>query len=249
LRACCSQLQSLKLYAQLGQQQVALETDGASYYFGRLSHQLLRQPDIGKAAIATEDAPAATSAEEQQAFTQQVAAQTEQLLWLAHKLQLQPLLQHVHRFVQALSHFPESVLRGVLDAVFTARVVEAAGVAGLPGGKQMLVNEALGEVLTFKDSRITGLTEQQQQPLKFEAVLPRPLLGIPSGATVAEIRLALTATVGVVLGLSELQLSRAVIVMLSLEPFSNKLHVVGVCADVLHASSSNTNRHSAARHR
>jgi hypothetical protein len=183
LRACCSQLRGMKLHAQLGQQQVALATDGTSYYFCSVSHRLGRQPDISKLGVEMEEAPAAASAEERQAFMQQVAAQTEQLLWLAHKLQLQPLLQHLGRFIQALSHYPESVLRGVLDAVFTPRVVEAAGVTGLPGGKQMLMNQVLREVLSL--SSITGLTEGQQQPLKFEAVLHSTSLCIPHGVKVA----------------------------------------------------------------
>jgi hypothetical protein len=183
LRACCSQLRGMKLHAQLGQQQVALATDGTSYYFCSVSHRLGRQPDISKLGVEMEEAPAAASAEERQAFMQQVAAQTEQLLWLANKLQLQPLLQHLGRFIQALSHYPESVLRGVLDAVFTPRVVEAAGVTGLPGGKQMLMNQVLREVLGL--SSITGLTEGQQQPLKFEAVLHSTSLCIPHGVKVA----------------------------------------------------------------
>jgi hypothetical protein len=185
LRACCSQLQSMKLHAQLGQQQVALATDGTSYYINSVSHMLLRQPDFSKVGVPIEEAPAAASAEEQQAFKQQVAAQTEQLLWLAHKLQLQPLLQHLGRFVHALSQFYTSLLCDVLNDVFTRRVVEAAGVAGLPGGKQMLMNELLGEVFRLTDSSITGLAEEQRQPLRFEAALPSTLSGFPRGAKVA----------------------------------------------------------------
>jgi hypothetical protein len=205
LRACCSQLQSLKLHAQLGQQQVALATDGTSYYFCGTSQKLLRQPDVRQPGTYIQEAPAAASAEERQAFKQQVAAQTEQLLWLAHKLQLQPLLQHLIRFVQTLSHFTRSVLRDVLNEVFTPRVVEAAGVAGLPGGKQMLMNEVLGEVFTLKGSSITGLTEEQRQPLKFEAVLPKTLLGIPGGSQVA-VELDLLGRSMVKLGANKFQL-------------------------------------------
>jgi hypothetical protein len=71
--------------------------------------------------------------------------------------------------------------------VFTPRVVEAAGVAGLPGGKQMLMNEVLGEVFRLSDSSISGLTDQQRQPLHFEAcaVLPSISPSMPHGATVA----------------------------------------------------------------
>jgi hypothetical protein len=48
----------------------------------------------------------------------------------------------------------------------------------------MLMNQVLGEVFKLTDSIITALSEQQQQPLKFEAVLPITSMGIPSGAKV-----------------------------------------------------------------
>jgi hypothetical protein len=185
LKACCAQLQSLKLHAQLGQTQLALETNGSGYYFIGEGPQLTCQADVSKFGEAVEGAPVATTAEERQAFKQQVAAQTEQLLWLAHKLQLQALLQHLSRLIRALTCFKPSLLRDAVDAVFTPRVLEAAGVAGLPGGKQMLLNEACGELLKFTDSNITGLTEQQRQPIQFEAVLPSTSLRIPPGTKVA----------------------------------------------------------------
>jgi hypothetical protein len=130
LKACCAQLQILQLHAQLGPKQLALETNGTGYYFSKRTQLLMCCTDVSKIAEQVEGAPAATTAEEQQAFNRQVAAQTEQLLWLAHKLQLQPLLQHLNRFVQALSWFTQSLLRHTRNAVFTPCVLEAAGVAG-----------------------------------------------------------------------------------------------------------------------
>jgi hypothetical protein len=177
LRACCSRLQSLQLHAQLGQQQVALDTDGTGYYFSTRSQRLVYQPDLTAAGLDIDAAPAAPSAEERKAFKQQVAAQTEQLLWLAYRLQLQPLVQHLHNFIQALSHFAQSLLRNKCEAVFTSRVLEAAGVASLPGGKQMLVDSVRGELLklngdtTLASLQPVGLTEQQRQPIKFDAQL------------------------------------------------------------------------------
>jgi hypothetical protein len=122
-----------------------------------------------------------------------VAAQTEQLLWLAYRLQLQPLVQHMHNFIQNASFFTGSVLRDVHDAVFTARVLEAAGVASLPDGKQMLINSVLEELITLVDSiaagqahlRPTSLTQQQRQPLKFDAVVNCSRLCSRADTTVA----------------------------------------------------------------
>jgi hypothetical protein len=105
LKACCSRLHSLQLHAQLGQQHVALETNGTGYYFGIATQCLLHQPALTAVGITMDAAPAAASAEERHAFKQQVAAQTEKLLWLAYRLQLQPLVQHLHCFIRALSYF------------------------------------------------------------------------------------------------------------------------------------------------
>ncbi|WIA41200.1 hypothetical protein OEZ86_004815 [Tetradesmus obliquus] len=178
LRACCSQLQRLQLHAQLGQQQVGLDTSEIGYFF-HSNAKLHRQPILTKPGTPMPAAPDAASAEQQAAFKQQVAAQTEQLLWLAHRLQLQPLVQHMHSCVWAMSFFPETVLQELYDDIFTPRVLEAAGVASLPGGRQMLINSVRGELLTLADSydfgpanlRPIGLSQEQQQPLKFNAVV------------------------------------------------------------------------------
>jgi hypothetical protein len=188
LRACCAQLQSLKLHAQLRQQQVALETDRISYFFHCNNQRLVRQPDMSMGGFYVEATPAAVTAEEQQAFKQQVAAQTEQLLWLAHKLQLQPLVLHMHHFIRALSCFTNSLLRDA-DAVFTPRVLEAAGVSNLPDGKQVLANSVVGEVLQLSDIAVTGLSYEQRQPLKFNAVLQGSSLRFPQGAVPVELDL------------------------------------------------------------
>ncbi|KAF6245558.1 hypothetical protein COO60DRAFT_1650237 [Scenedesmus sp. NREL 46B-D3] len=94
-------------------------------------------------------APEAADGTERLAFEEQVAAQTEQLLWLAHKLQLQPLVQRLYGFIRSLSYLPTSVLHDEGDDVFSSRVLEMAGVASLPAGKQMLLNSVRGELVTF----------------------------------------------------------------------------------------------------
>jgi hypothetical protein len=187
LRACCAGLQHLRLHAQLGQQQVSLETDGRAYAF--VNDKLLEQLDIS-ACYSTVPGVSGAADAQQQAFNQQVAAQTEQLLWLAYRLQLDLLVQRVHGFIRSMCFFSSSLLHNVLDAVFTARVLEAAGVASLRGGKAMLLSSVLGEMaqLTLAEGlsanadsakfvetwlQPKGLTAQQQKPLKFNAVVKR----------------------------------------------------------------------------
>jgi hypothetical protein len=202
LKACCSRLHSLQLHAQLGQQQVALDTDATGYYFASDTQRLACQTALTAVGFAMDAAPVAATAEEQQAFKQQVAAQTEQLLWLAYRLQLQPLVQHLHGFIRALSCFPEAPLQNKHEAIFTARVLEAAGLASLPGGKQLLVDSVRGKLLRLNNDtslarlQPVGLTAQQRQPIKFDALLFCSAFNKQQGATVAvELDLFGTSTV------------------------------------------------------
>jgi hypothetical protein len=190
LKACCARLQQLQLRALLGQQQVSLKTDGTSYGFSTDGHLCTAFNATGNAAVPGLD-PAAS--EEQQVFRQQVAAQTEQLLWLAYRLQLQSLVQRLHTFIWPLCWFANSLLADVSDSVFTTRVLEAAGVADLPGGKQNLINSMCGKFVGLTQLvspgvgthlRPVGLTQQQLIPLKFNAVVQRSSLALPQGAVV-----------------------------------------------------------------
>ncbi|WIA19675.1 hypothetical protein OEZ85_005604 [Tetradesmus obliquus] len=203
LKACCAGLQLLVVRAQLGQQQVVLKTDGTPYAFYGTG-ELFEQPDIRRAYSGVPDAPGAASAEQQDAFWQQVAAQTEQLLWLAYRLQLEPLMQRLHGFVRSSDWVAKSLITCAHASVFTPRVLEAAGVAGLPGGKRMLLNSTRGEMVrlatpadtemamlaaSFTDGVETcllpqGLAESQQEPLKFNAVVQRSGLPVAQGSTV-----------------------------------------------------------------
>jgi hypothetical protein len=88
----------------------------------------------------------------------------------------------MHHFIRTLSYVT-SLLHDA-DAVFTPRVLEAAGVANLPDGKQLLANSVVGEVLRLSDMTVTGLSDEQRQPLKFNAVLHSSSLRIPQGAAV-----------------------------------------------------------------
>jgi hypothetical protein len=200
LKVCCAAaLDDLQLRVQLGQQEVQLKTDGTGYFFG-VNSQLHVLEDCSKPANPVVNAHAA-SAEEQQAFKQEVAAQTEQLLWLAYRLQLQPLAWRLQNFVRSQSWWSSSFVSVNLSAVFTQRVQEAAGVAGLPYGAQLLLNSVLGELasLTNRQSGAvhsvgtvllpTDLTKQQKQPIKFQATVQRSTLNLAEETVTVELDL------------------------------------------------------------
>eukprot|EP00882_Tetradesmus_deserticola_P010591 GHRQ01011187.1.p1 GENE.GHRQ01011187.1~~GHRQ01011187.1.p1 ORF type:complete len:301 (+),score=107.77 GHRQ01011187.1:274-1176(+) len=205
LKACCSQLQCLELRAQLGQTCVALQTHGTGYALSA-GRQLSCSSSFTEPFNPVDSTAAAASAEEQQGLTQQVAAQIEQLLWLAYRLQLEPLILHLQDFIRLQSPFSNSLLSNDVHAVFTARVSTAAGVAGLPMGMQMLLNTVLGESMCFKgyedESGIKtlllprNLSQDQRQPLRFKAFVQRSSLPLPQGAVVpVELDLFGTSTI------------------------------------------------------
>ncbi|KAF6252957.1 hypothetical protein COO60DRAFT_477893 [Scenedesmus sp. NREL 46B-D3] len=103
LQACCLRLERLQLLAHLGQVQVPLNTDGSGYALNPVSTRLHQLPDLSADSRAV--TRAFVGAEEQQDFKQQVAALVEQLLWLAYRLQLQPLAEHLQKLVRALCMF------------------------------------------------------------------------------------------------------------------------------------------------
>jgi ribosome-binding protein aMBF1 (putative translation factor) len=101
-------LEHLQLRVQFGEQQVELKTDGAGYPINSQSSQLYVLEDCSVLLRAVANARGA-SAEEQQAFKQQVAAQTEQLLWLAYRLQLQQLAKRLQNFIRSQHWFTRSL--------------------------------------------------------------------------------------------------------------------------------------------
>jgi hypothetical protein len=118
------------------------------------------------------------------AFVQQVAAQTEQLLWLAYRLQLEELAQQLHGFIRSGCLFGNSLFRNGSE-IFTARVLEAAGASGMDTACGPLFNSVLTQEVAF-----TGvadgeravlqpiLTAQRKQLLTFDAVVHGGVLGI-----------------------------------------------------------------------
>jgi hypothetical protein len=119
-------------------------------------------------------------------FRQRVAEQIEPLLHLAHKLELQDLIDRLHTFISSSAMKDTGILWGVLDAVFTDRVLDVA----LADGATDAAKDAwIGSVLTapcgFASDADPGSllepTSKVPDPLRFEAKLHDPLLGGQAG--------------------------------------------------------------------
>jgi hypothetical protein len=193
-----SKLGELRLHAALGKQQLVLRPNGIDYMWLRASEdseselQLAGYPP-GKLEPEGVGQPAASN-EQKQAFKQQVAAQTEQLLWLAYRLQLQPLVHHLHGFIRSSCLSPISLLHGQEAAVITPRVLEAAVASGKHGVWQAVADSVRRQDVAFTDDAMLGdtaaflapltLTQQQKQPLEFDAMLHADVMGIASGTKV-----------------------------------------------------------------
>uniref|UniRef100_A0A383VQL2 Uncharacterized protein n=1 Tax=Tetradesmus obliquus TaxID=3088 RepID=A0A383VQL2_TETOB len=93
-------LSGLKLHAQLGEQQLVLCPGQGDYVIDDL--QVERYPYGGYSF--TYIGQKAANSEQQDAFIEQVAAQKEQLLWLAYRLQLEPLAQRLHKALVILNN-------------------------------------------------------------------------------------------------------------------------------------------------
>jgi hypothetical protein len=105
----------------------------------------------------------------------------------------------LHGFARAVCWFVNSLLSSAHDAVFTPRVLEVAGVASLPGGKQMLLNSILGEIAKLTESAIfvpadmwlqpQGLTPQQREPLIIIIImLPNQAIASTAAAGAPEVQ-------------------------------------------------------------
>jgi hypothetical protein len=199
LASCLGNVSELKLHANLGEQQLVLCPAKEDYTLDSDSMQLEMRHcvQVGNITDAYDKLGVpADNKEQAQAFKQQVAAQTEQLLWLAYRMQLQPLVQCLHRFIRSGSLYDDSLLRGRLDAVFTDGVLEAVSVSSLNDCKGAWVNSVLCQDISFAASTAdvsTGAAllehvdvEQAEQDLRteFEAVLKSEVLGIAAGTKV-----------------------------------------------------------------
>lgn len=190
LQRMMADVSGLQLHAQLGEQQLVLCPGEGNYLIVGLQLCCFqcggdRYTNIGEPAASSEQA---------HAFKQQVAAQTEQLLWLTYKMQLEALLQRLHAFVQSCCLYQDYVLRDMVDAVFTPRVLEAAGASGMAASRQALVDSVLMQQVVFKKAVLSAqaavlkpinLSSKKQELLQFEAtVRESSLFGIPTATNV-----------------------------------------------------------------
>jgi hypothetical protein len=190
LDSCLGDVSELELHANMGKQQLVLCPAKGDYTLASL--QLLMQGFGGTEAEEEELGVPAANKEQVQGFKQQVAAQTEQLLWLAYRLQLQPLVQCLHAFIRTCCLFDISLLRGRLDVVFTHRVLEAIGVSSLTCCKGAWINSVLCQDISFSDSiagaallqPVGAAAAERGQQIVFDAVLKSEILGIAAGTQV-----------------------------------------------------------------
>ncbi|KAI8466823.1 MAG: hypothetical protein J3K34DRAFT_370689 [Monoraphidium minutum] len=180
LRACCERCPLTALLVKIGDNDVALPTDGHSVY--RVQ---------GNSRMCASSASAATllcvdvTAEQAASLGPQIAAQLEPLLFLAYKLRLTELQAQLHAVVHGASVFVGSPLadRGLLEgAVFTDRVMAAADRAQL---KAAWIDSVVGQACSFRGSPLlAGLAEGALPSARFKAALARPYLGSPAGTPV-----------------------------------------------------------------
>jgi hypothetical protein len=140
--------------------------------------------------------------EAQQAALGELCTQLEQLLWLAYKLQLAPLISTLHGFIFNSTITEDSFLRGNLQKVFTPRVLEAA-----LGPRQSTAAREWINSIVAQPAAVYTLASGTDRPheqwllepcggggalpdLPFIARLKRPFLGLPTGVEV-EVTLSL----------------------------------------------------------
>lgn len=156
---------------QLGQQQLELSTDGRAYVFAHNSPLHLAQATTVHHAIVGD---AAASEEEKQAFKKQAGSQTEQLLWLAYKLQLVPLQHRLRSFMRGQTQFPASIFGtpALVHTMFSERVLDAAlGPSASQAVCEAWIKSELLQPCDLVDGPCTqqlllpiDLTEQQTRP-------------------------------------------------------------------------------------
>jgi hypothetical protein len=129
---------------------------------------------------------------------QQVTTQLEPLLWLAHKMQLAPLISSLQDFIHSSVVMEDGLLRkGCLSQVFTPRVLEAALGPGCTTGAREWMDSIVAQPVTVSGKTgqwSTPLLEpcsgQPARPYSFRARLTRKYLGMAAGTEV-EVKVSL----------------------------------------------------------
>lgn len=190
----CASAPSVHADVKVGEQQLQLPTDYA-YYFHFRTRELIQQ-DMGLDTLANLGnlGPGERGAPDQQqhimSAKQQVAQQTEQLLYLAYQMQLPVLQKRLHAFVKANTNLQSSLLFGVMHSVLSDRVLAAAYI-DKDLQRQLLANRITTESGGFLPQphvaqllKPVGLSAKQQAPLQFNAKVLQDSFGCKKGDVV-----------------------------------------------------------------
>jgi hypothetical protein len=205
LKACVSaHAETSRFVLKLGQKEVQLSVNGMYYFASQTDQQPLklygRVPPRSSGPLVTVQVGTAASLRERSAFMSQLAAQVEQLLFIAYKLQLDQLLEKVTKFFQSSTLFGagHSVLGGFQGTIVSQRVMDAA--AGSPDGKTALINHLtqvpcssmerephsthVHEINIRELLKPVNLPADANKLLRYTARLTEAAFGMPAGALV-----------------------------------------------------------------
>jgi hypothetical protein len=188
LLSCVTDLDSLVVATKVEDQQVELTASASScgLYFdgGRLYlNNPCGCPDQDDSELACSQV---FSEAAEQELRERFAAQTEQLLWLAYRLQLAPLVRRLHVFLRTNMSMDNGILEGMAELVFSERVLDSA-----LGSNRLDTDAWIDSILQDEHTlepgsadalfQPVGLSQEQQEPITFDAVLQKDFMGAPAG--------------------------------------------------------------------
>jgi hypothetical protein len=194
--ACLQQLDDLSIKTKVGVGPVFLRIAGGVYASTGTSEDRMQLTVTCPTDAAGRNVSQPCSEEEWEAFVKDVALQCEALMFIGHKLKLQPLITTMHTFLQKNCGFSSKsegsgMLLGRLGPVLSDRVVDAA-----MGSSTMTKQEWLHSILTkpcgfsgtygqyaFLDPDLTSV-KFKDLTLYFPATLSRDFAGSKEGTTV-----------------------------------------------------------------
>jgi hypothetical protein len=198
LHACLGKLPDLQFAAVVGEDEdtTELQTDGTVYFWKVTLHdERVISSAFGHRDIGDISAPVPKQQREQ--FVQAAAAQVEGLLFMAHKLHLQPLLAHLHTFLfNSLAPVHDNgyaLLDGVTNLIFTERVYDAALGSGTLSKEQYLSTvlgrpcglvHGLAHACLLKPVGDSVQMDNASKVIRFTAELQAPLMGCRAGQMV-----------------------------------------------------------------
>lgn len=125
LQAACHQLHALKFVVQLPEQTLELFAAASAGLHYKLDRSKLQLSSFSLGQTLKYVGTRLTSTEQSVEVKQQVAAQIEALLQMAHLFRLQPLLSALHDFI-CRNGMPSLLLYSVLGQIFNQAVLDAA---------------------------------------------------------------------------------------------------------------------------